>query len=150
MNINGIDKKDNEIISLLLKDARMSYSDIGDRVNLSRTAVKNRIANMESKGIISGYRVMINPQETTAMTTFIVSIETKPECFEEAKRLFASSPETVTLVQTTGKCHMTAFCIAKDVNAMRDFISRVYSDVGGIVSVNARSVIDVIKGNIIS
>ena len=28
MHINGIDEKDNAIINLLLKDARMSYSDI--------------------------------------------------------------------------------------------------------------------------
>ena len=33
MYINGIDDKDNTIINLLLKDARMSYSDIGAAVN---------------------------------------------------------------------------------------------------------------------
>lgn len=150
MYVSGIDEKDNEIINLLLEDARTSYSEIGEKVNLSRTAVKNRIANMERKGIIGGYRAVINPQGNTAMTTFIVSIETKPECFEEAKKQFAQAQETITLVQTTGKCHMTAFCVAKDVNAMRNFISRVYCEVGGIVSVNARTVIDVIKGSIIS
>ena len=32
MHINGIDEKDNEIINLLLKDARMSYSDIGEKI----------------------------------------------------------------------------------------------------------------------
>ena len=40
MKINGIDEKDNQIINLLLEDSRMSYSDIGDRIGLSRTAVK--------------------------------------------------------------------------------------------------------------
>lgn len=52
MHINGIDEKDNEIINLLLKDARMSYSDIGEEIGLSRTAVKNRVANLEKNGII--------------------------------------------------------------------------------------------------
>ena len=37
MHINGIDDKDNAIINLLLKDARMSYSDIGAAVGDSGT-----------------------------------------------------------------------------------------------------------------
>ena len=50
MNINGIDKTDNRIIDLLLEDGRMSYSEIADRVGLSRTAVKNRIDALEKSG----------------------------------------------------------------------------------------------------
>ena len=76
MHINGIDEKDNEIINLLLKDARMSYSDIGEKVGLSRTAVKNRVAVLEKNGIIGGYRAVINPQESPEMMTFVVNIET--------------------------------------------------------------------------
>ena len=53
MYINGIDEKDNEIINLLLKDARMSYSDIGEKVGLSRTAVKNRVAVLEKNAVAS-------------------------------------------------------------------------------------------------
>ena len=103
MHINGLDEKDNEIVNLLLKDGQMSYSDIGEVVGLSRTAVKNRITALENSGIIGGYRAVINPQQSPEMMTFVVNIETEPEHFEEAKRKFAESPETVTLVQTTGK-----------------------------------------------
>lgn len=42
MWISNLDDKDNQILALLLEDARMSYSDIGTKVGLSRTAVKNR------------------------------------------------------------------------------------------------------------
>ena len=42
MHINGIDEKDNEIINILLNDARISYSAIGERIGLSRTAVKKQ------------------------------------------------------------------------------------------------------------
>ena len=149
MHINGIDEKDNEIINLLLKDGRMSYSDIGVGVGLSRTAVKNRIAALEKRGIIGGYRVIINPQQSSEMMTFVVNIETKAEYFEEAKRAFASVPETVTLVQTTGNCHLVAFCISKDIKSMRIFVNHIYKNVEGILSINAHSVLDVLKGSII-
>ena len=34
MNIDGLDNKDNEILSLIADNARMSYSDIGEAVGL--------------------------------------------------------------------------------------------------------------------
>ena len=149
MYINGIDDKDNAIVNLLLKDARMSYSDIGTAVGLSRTAVKNRVAALEKSGIIGGYRAIVNPQESPEMMTFIVNIETKAEYFDEAKQLFATTPETVTLVQTTGTCRLVAICVAPDVKAMRTFVNRIYKETQGITYINANSVLDVVKGSII-
>ena len=55
MYLSSLDKIDNAILNLLLNDARMSYSDIGNKVGLSRVAVKNRVAAMERAGIIKGY-----------------------------------------------------------------------------------------------
>ena len=149
MNINGIDEKDNEIINLLLKDGRMTFSDIGEKVGLSRTAVKNRISALERTGIISGYSVVVNPQESPEMMTFVVNIEIQADCFEEAKQAFAEAPETLTLLQTTGRCHLVAVCVSEDIKTMRDFVNKVYKEVKGINSVTAQPVLDVIKGSIV-
>lgn len=149
MQINGIDEKDNLIINLLLKDGRMSYSDIAEEVGLTRTAVKNRINNLEKTGIINGYRVIINPLESSEMMTFVVNIETTAETFETAKERFIEADETVTIVQTTGNCHLLAICISPDIKTMRTFVNKVYKEVPGILSINAHSVLDVVKGSII-
>ena len=149
MYISGIDQKDNEIINILLEDGRMSYSDIGERVGLSRTAVKNRITVLEEKKIIAGYKAVINPQEAPEMMTFIVNAESSPESFEEFKRAFASAEETVTLLQTTGKCHLTAICLSTDMNTMRAFVNKMYKAVEGIDYINANAIMDVVKGSII-
>ena len=149
MQINGIDSKNNQIVNLLLKDARMSYSEIGEQVGLSRTAVKNRITALEDRGIICGYRAVIDPQKSPEMMTFVVNVETKPEFFETVKESFVNAPEVVTLVQTTGNCHLLAICVAKDVAAMRTFVNQFYKTVDGIRSVSAHSVLDVVKGSIL-
>ncbi len=148
MKISGIDEKDNQIVQLLLEDARLSYSDIGEQVGLSRTAVKNRIATLEKSGIIKGYQAILCPQQSPEMTTFVVNIETKPECFDEAKQVLAQSDQVLTLLQTTGNCHLVALCIAENISAMRDFLQKIYKAVPGITNINAHSVIDVIKGSV--
>ena len=144
-----LDRKDREILDLLLTDGRMSYSDIGEAVGLSRTAVKNRIAALEDNGVIKGYRAIIDPQNASDMMTFVVNIETTAESFEEAKRIFTDAEETVTLIQTTGNCHLVAICLSQDIKTMRTFVNRIYKTVPGITSVNAHSVLDIIKGSIV-
>ena len=149
MQTNGLDEKDKQILDILITDGRMSYSDIGEKIGLSRTAVKNRITEMESAGIIKGYRAVIDPQNTSDMMTFVVNIETTAESFEEAKRIFCDSDETVTLIQTTGNCHLVAICLSQDIKTMRTFVNRIYKTVPGIQSINAHAVLDIIKGTIV-
>jgi DNA-binding Lrp family transcriptional regulator len=149
MQIRGIDETDNRIIQLLLEDGRMSYSDIGEKVGLSRTAVKTRIAALERSGIIKGYKAIIDPQSAPEMMTFVMNIETKAENFDECKQIFCDAEETVTIVQTTGNCHLVAICLSPDVKTMRTFVNNIYRSVPGILSINAHSVLDVVKGAII-
>lgn len=63
MYLNGLDKLDQKIIQLLVSNARMSYSDIGEKIGISRVAVKARIQALENKGIIEEYTTIINPQK---------------------------------------------------------------------------------------
>ena len=76
MIFHGLDNLDNIIVNLLLEDGRMSYSDIAEKVGLSRTAVKNRIKSLEESGIIKGYKAVINPENAPEMMTFVTNIET--------------------------------------------------------------------------
>lgn len=63
MYLNGLDELDQKIIQLLVKNARMSYSDMGEKIGISRVAVKARIQALENKGIIEEYTTIINPQK---------------------------------------------------------------------------------------
>ena len=52
MYLDNLDELDQKIIQLLIENARISYSDIGEETGISRVAVKARIQAMEKKGII--------------------------------------------------------------------------------------------------
>lgn len=47
MYLNGLDSLDREIVRLLIENARISYSDIGEKIGISRVAVKARIQALE-------------------------------------------------------------------------------------------------------
>lgn len=149
MWIKGLDGIDNKILSLLLDNGRMSYSEIGDIVGLSRTAVKNRISELEEQGVISGYKAVINPQKALEMMTFIMNVEIQAEHFEAAKIKLKEAKETITIVQTTGNCHLTIICMVSSVTDMRIFVNKAYKEIEGITSINAHAVLDILKGSII-
>lgn len=56
MYIEGLDKLDNKIIEVVKENARLTYSEIGEKVGVSRISVKKRMEALEEKGIIQGYK----------------------------------------------------------------------------------------------
>jgi DNA-binding Lrp family transcriptional regulator len=55
-----IDDVDRRIVALLRENARRSFKDIGERVNLSAPAVKRRVDRLESDGVILGYTAVVD------------------------------------------------------------------------------------------
>ena len=63
MFLDGLDELDRKIVKLLIQNARMSYSDIGEQIGISRVAVRSRVQAREQRGIIEEYTTIINPQK---------------------------------------------------------------------------------------
>ena len=56
-----MDKIDREIISLLREDGRISVTDLATRVRLSVSTCHRRLKELESSGVILGYRAEVDP-----------------------------------------------------------------------------------------
>jgi Lrp/AsnC family transcriptional regulator, leucine-responsive regulatory protein len=56
-NLDGVDEA---ILDLLVEDGRRSASEIGRRVSLSPAAAKRRIDRLEARGVIVGYRAVLD------------------------------------------------------------------------------------------
>ena len=65
-----MDRYDKNIIALLIEDARQSVSDISRKVNLSRSAVTERIKRLEEKGIINGYHASVLMDATSSVAAY--------------------------------------------------------------------------------
>ena len=95
MFLDGLDSLDQEIVQLLIENARASYSEIGDKVGLSRVAVKSRIQALEQRGIIEEYTTIINPQKISGAVSCYFEIESLPETLAEITEILKQN-ETIT------------------------------------------------------
>src|SRR3954453_20021893 len=70
-----MEKLDRRILSLLARDGRMSYTDIGKETGLSTSAAQQRVRRLEQRGVIKGYRAVLDAAELGLMGTAFVAIK---------------------------------------------------------------------------
>src|SRR5680860_391544 len=56
-----LDKFDKAILRVLATDGRVSITDLAHRIGLSKSPTQARLRRLETEGVISGYRAMIDP-----------------------------------------------------------------------------------------
>lgn len=58
-----MDNIDSKILNLLQENSRISISEISSQINLSISAVSERLKKLETSGIIAQYTAIINPRK---------------------------------------------------------------------------------------
>ena len=149
MHINGLDEIDNQIINLLIADARLTYSEIGEKVGLSRVAVKKRVAALEEQGIIKGYHADVNPMEAPKMMTFVAVIKTRADSYDLISDALEQEACVVTLCKMSGDNILHAICVADSMADMNNFAWRVRNKYEGLLSFSAQMVWEIKKGSVL-
>ena len=149
MHINGLDEIDNQIINLLIADARLTYSEIGDKVGISRVAVKKRVAALEEQGIIKGYHADVNPMEAPKMMTFVAVIKTRADSYDLISDALEQEACVVTLCKMSGDNILHAICVADSMADMNNFAWRVRNKYEGLLSFSAQMVWEIKKGSVL-
>jgi len=74
---HSIDEIDTKILELLQQDGRMKRSDVADEVDLSISAVSERMRKLEERGVIQGYKAVVDAKRLRLdITAFIrVSVD---------------------------------------------------------------------------
>lgn len=145
MFLKGLDKLDQEIVTLLIENARISYSDIGQRVGISRVAVKARIQALEQRGIIEEYTTIINPQKISGAVSCYFEIETTPTAFAQAIELLNQNEAITQLYRVTGKNKLHAHAVTPSGEEMEALMKEVIDPLPGLLSCSCNIILSRIK-----
>lgn len=145
MYLNGLDELDQKIIQLLVKNARMSYSDMGEKIGISRVAVKARIQALENKGIIEEYTTIINPQKISGAVSCYFEIETKPDYFKEVTDILNKSSIVTQIYRVTGRDKLHVHAVASSNEEMEHFLHYVIDTLPGVLSCSCNTILSRVK-----
>jgi len=144
MYLNGLDELDQKIVQLLIKNARLSYSDIGKEVGISRVAVKARIQALE-KGVIEEYTTIINPQKISGAISCYFEIETLSNSFTDVIEILNQNNIVTQIYRVTGKNKLHVHAVAASNSEMEHFLHTTIDTLPGVTSCSCNIILSRIK-----
>lgn len=73
--MSAMEELDRQIVDLLVRDGRMSYTDLGKATGLSTSAVHQRVRRLEQRGVIRGYAAVVDPEAVGLPLTAFISVK---------------------------------------------------------------------------
>ncbi|MFJ6380609.1 Lrp/AsnC family transcriptional regulator [Kitasatospora sp. NPDC092039] len=98
----NLDDTDWAIIEQLQREARLSLSELGRRVSLSPSATTERVRNLESLGVITGYHATVDLAKVGYPVLAVVRLKYPGNRHEPLRRLLAERRELLECLRTTG------------------------------------------------
>ena len=132
MNNEGLDALDKKILDVIKENARLSYSDIGTRVGISRVAVKNRMDILEKNGIIKGYYTAIEANNMPTGVNFTLDVEVASESVSYVLEVLCNDPYIRQVYSTTGNCRFHCRGYAPNNTTLSSHVRYLYNHTKGI------------------
>ncbi|MBK6387135.1 MAG: Lrp/AsnC family transcriptional regulator [Rhodoferax sp.] len=120
-----MDATDQQLLSLLRKDARTSVATLATRLGVSRGTVTNRVTKLEDAGIIVGYTVRLRPDSQPNDIRAWMSIAVEGN---ETRAVIASllgEPGVATLHDTNGRWDLLAELRAANLAELSQVLERI-------------------------
>ena len=133
MFLDGLDELDQQIVKLLIRNARMSYSEIGQKIGISRVAVRSRVQALEQAGIIEEYTTVINPQKISGAISCYFEIETVPDTLPEVAALLEQNDTVTQIYRVTGKSKLHVHAVASSSEEMEELMYGTMDKLPGVV-----------------
>ncbi len=128
-----IDNIDLKILSLLMKDAKMPYTTIGEKIFVSGGTVHVRMNKMEEMGIVRGSQLIIDPVKLGwDISAFLGIYLDKSELYENVAKQLEAIPEVVSINYTTGQYSIFAKIVCRDTLHLREVLHDKIQKVQGI------------------
>ncbi len=111
-----IDDTNKDILRLLRDNGRMSFTEIGERLGISRVAVKKRVDKLEKAGIIRGYKAVLFREDNVKMFMEIITVDGQ---YEDILEYLNRTGYVTELYVMTGTNRIHATAVAPDVSELK-------------------------------
>ena len=141
-----LDDIDKEIIRILQDDARKSYREIQERLQISIGTIHNRISKLKNNKIIEGYTLKLNNTKLGYKLTFLISLQIYGKHTEEILSELSEKPEICTVFNVTGEQSASLICRFKESEDVHEFL-RELNEHKHITRTNSNMVLKEYKNN---
>ena len=127
-----------ELLKLLRDDASLTPAQIAGRLNLAEAEVEMKIKELETKGIILGYRTVINEEKLDVdIVRAVIEVKITPEReggFDRLATRSARFDEVQSCYLMSGGYDLMVVVEGTDLKSVSAFVSEKLATIQGVIS----------------
>ncbi|MDA3855783.1 MAG: Lrp/AsnC family transcriptional regulator [Candidatus Woesearchaeota archaeon] len=123
-----VDTKDQTILDMLEENARISFTQIAKKLNISEAAIRKRVKKLEKEEIILGYKASVNYKKLGYSNKIIMGVDTTPKDYFKVMNILKDFSYIKNLTTSSGD-HMIMFEVW--VKGMKE-LNKIMEEINGI------------------
>lgn len=132
-NVYDIDNLDREILSILMEDAKTSYSEIARKLIVSPGTIHVRMKKLEDAKVVVGSQINVDPQKLGYdLSAFLGVYLEKNSAYEEVIYRLERISEVVEAYYTTGNYGIFLKIFCKNTKHLYDVLNHKIQPINGI------------------
>lgn len=121
----ALDRYDEQILSILQKDGRVSWSQLASRISLSASACQRRVEALVDEGIIENFTINLNEAALGHSVKAFVEVKVdrqNTELAQDFRRKVVEHPQVQACQMISGSIDFMLEVVASDLDAFGQFI----------------------------
>lgn len=143
-----LDAIDCKILEVLQQDGRISNVDLATAVQLSAPQCFRRVRALEERGVVRGYRALVNPEALGLGVTAFVSLSIESSAFgrvREIEALLRDIPELLELHMMSGDADYLLKLVARDLKQLGSLLTDRLMQIEGVADVRSMVCLEELK-----
>ena len=136
-----LDDTDRRILRELQRDGRMSFKKIGDDIGVSEATVFVRVRKLQERGVLKGFRAVVNPTAVGKTLTAMVLVRAHPKTFPGMLNALKKFDDVYEIYDVTGEY----YSILKIRTSGTDELSKIIDQIGAIEGIAGTETIIVLR-----
>ena len=145
-----LDSKDKKLLILLQNDAKKTTKQLAAKLDLSVTAVFERIKKLEKQQIIKSYVALLNPekiQKDFIVLCHVKLVQHKKEYISQFEKEITQFPEVLECFHVSGDSDYILKICVKDIQEYREFMVSKLTNLQHIASTQSSFMIKEVKNS---
>jgi len=136
-----LDETDRKILRALQEDARASFKNIGKSIGVSEATVFVRVKKLQERGVLRGFKAIVDPQSVGKTLTAIMLIRAQPRSLVGMLDALRRMEEISEIYDVTGQY----YSILKIRTNSTEHLSKIIDQIGLIDGVAGTETIIVLR-----
>ena len=142
-----IDSVDRALITEVMHDARISLTDLAEKISVSRSTAHARLQRLRDENVITGFTATIDPQAVGLGVAALVFIDIEQHDWRTLRTELAAIAGVEYLAMCAGRFDLMLIARAESIPALRDVLLEQIQRIPGVRSTESVVILDELRSN---